>query len=145
MFAEASTIHPHSDPGTKSVSCIRVPNYSSRIELVECKEKSVLGTHSQRVVSTRVKKNILDILERAGRKLLLLYVKVKFLFWYNLINRDWVQKKSWYLRYYPKLISDGVTHLWAHRKGLQIVVPYLYGNIPQANQKSDASMENACV
>ena len=124
MFAEASTIHPHSDPGTKSVSCIRVPNYSSRIVLVECKEKSVLGTHSQRVVSTRVKKNILDILERAGRKLLLLYVKVKFLFWYNLINRDWVQKKSWYLRYYPKLISDGVTPLWAHRKGLQIVVPY---------------------
>jgi len=124
MFAESSTIHPRSNPASKNVSCVRVPNYSSKVELVHCREKSTYGSLSQRVISNRVKRNISDILERAGRKLLLLYVKVKFLFWYNLINRDWVRHKSWYKRFYPKLISDGVTPLWAHRKGLQIVVPY---------------------
>lgn len=128
MFVETSVLQgrPISqvERDTRVIPSIWLPHYSNRLELVDTKEKCFYDGLSKRVVVIEATKELRRRIERALSRLLLLYVGTKFRFWYNLINRDSINRKT-HKRYYPNLITDNVTEIWPYRKGLQIIVPYL--------------------
>lgn len=108
-----------------TISSIRLPNFSYKAEIIASTEKCFYDGISQRIVREEVIKRLNRKIGRSLDLFSLLYLKIKFMYWYNRINRSAINRK-YHKRYYPKLITDNVTDIWPYRKGLQIIVGYYY-------------------
>jgi hypothetical protein len=111
------------NPDLVTVTTLFLPNFSDHVDVIDSRDWCLFDRISQRVIRKSANDRLIAVLQRAVTSLQRVYLRIKFLYWYNRINRDFVNRRS-HKRYYPTLVWDNVTDLWAFRKGLQIITPY---------------------